>query len=375
MSRTIFETTAETFSAPLRRSGRSLFSLILVAIFIPILCSGCISVGKLRGFRDSQELISLDESRFQVESINVSPYGDILAVGYSSMRDKSNSQRDYPVVRLWSLEEEIPQLIGTKEVRDISVQKPQFSKDAKRLILAEESGWMNIDLEYFASNNKYGCEQVPFDSIRVLSKNAVFGASRAEDETWSIVELETQSKRLSLPEEVERVLAFSDSGRYIAAREKNPVGLGRGQERVVIWNLAEHTTSGGALTKMCTIDLEHYTDASLCSFSPDENFLVLKNSSRTLGIWSVRTGKQIAELEHNETINAFTFSPKEKKIAVCTSGKYANVYLWDMRKAKILQQQKDRSTERMTAVVFANDEKHIYTGDINGNVKKWQIKK
>ena len=346
---------------------------ITLLLFSCLFYMGCIGFTGTRGFKDSRPLIPLDENNLQIESMNVSSDGTLLAVGYSAAKPGLASASSSPVLRIWSIDQDIPQLLGAKRVNDLKILKPEFSYDGKTLFVAEKDGLMKMNLSNFSVSSETMSERLASDPVRLLSKNGTCAAIVSAEGQWSILNTKTQTMQPMQFGDIDRVLAFSESGKYVAVREKTSAETPRGKERIAVWNISTNP-SLNEISKVCEIDIEHFASPELCSFSPDDTTVAMVNRTGMLCVWSVRTGRLIEEMPHEDAISAFAFSPQEKRIAVCTSGRTAKLTLWDINRTKILQTQNDNSTDTMTAVVFSPDGKFIYTGDKNGNIKKWPVK-
>ena len=358
-----------------KHNGRLSIGLLLLNV---LLLPGCVGSLGARNFHESHELIPpLENSRLEIEAMNISPDGKLLAVGYSSMKSPSTdlSERQQPILRVWSIENETPQVIWSKSIDDVSALKPEFSRNGKTLVSAESTGISLLDLTNLQDNPDSPSHSMQLDSVQLLSKCGDFAVSIGKDGEISIIDVRNQSLHRTLPDEIDRVLAFSNSGNLIAAREKISASSPRGKETIAIWNIGEKNVAQGSISKLCVFEIEHYATPELCQFSPDEAMLAIVNRSGKIGLWGVRNGRMISELHHSEPITTFAFSPKERKLAVCTSSPTAKLYLWNVAKEKIVLKHQDRSTESMTAVVFSPEGAHIYTGDKNGNIKKWKAKK
>ncbi|MCL2305956.1 MAG: hypothetical protein FWC43_11490 [Planctomycetaceae bacterium] len=343
--------------------------LFLSGLLSCLLWTGCVGFYGTRGFKDSRPLIPLNENNLQIESMNVSSDGTFLAVGYSG----TGAVKGSPVLRVWTIDQDIPQLLGAKRVNDLKILKPEFSYDGKTLFVAEQNGLMKINMAEFPLRPEEATTRTVSDSVRILSQWGNYAATVSPEGQWAILNVKTQTSQPIQFGDIDRVLAFSDSGKFIAVREATTAETPRGKEQINIWSLSTNPTLS-EISKVSEIDIEHFASGELCCFSPDDTTLAVVNRTGVLGLWNVRTGRLIDELRQNEAITAFAFSPQEKRIAVCTSGPNAKLTLWDINRAKIVQTQTDSSTDAMTAVVFSPDGKFIYTGDKNGNIKKWPVK-
>jgi WD40 repeat protein len=286
---------------------------------------------------------------------------------------KGGSRANSPILRIWAIDQDVPQLLGAKKVNDLKILKPEFSYDGKTLFVAEQNGLMKINLAEFPLRPEEATTRTVSDSVRILSKKGDYAATVSPKGEWAILNVKTQTPQPIQFGDVDCVLAFSDSGKFIAVRETMSAETPRGKERIGIWGFST-TPSLNEISKVSEIDIEHFASGDLCCFSPDDTTLAVVNRTGVLGLWNVRTGRLTEELRQNEAITAFTFSPQEKKIAICTSGQNAKLTLWDINRTKIVQTQTDPSTTAMTAVVFSPDGRFIYTGDKNGNIKKWPVK-
>jgi len=338
-----------------------------------ILLSGCAGFHGIRGFKDSRPLIPLNESNLQIESMNVSNDGAFLAVGYSGTQTGSMVSPPSPVLRVWAIDHDVPQLLGAARVNDLRIHKPEFSYDGNTLFVAEQNGLMRINMAEFPYRPEEATKRTVSDSVRILSQRGNYAATVSPEGQWAILNIKMQTAQPIQFGDIDSVLAFSDSGKFIAVREKTSAETPRGKERIAIWSLSKEPGLN-EIVKVQNIDIEHYASPDLCYFSPDDSTVAMINRTGVLGLWNVRSGRLIDELRHSEAITAFAFSPQERRIAVCTSGRNAKLTLWDMNRAKILQTQTDSSTDTMTTVVFSPDGKSIYTGDKNGNIKKWPVK-
>ena len=335
-----------------------------------VLLAGCAGFQGTRGFKDSRSLIPLNESNLQIESMNVSSDGALLAVGYSGTGSTGTNS---PVLRVWAIDQETPQLLGTQKVNDLKILKPEFSYDGKTLFVAEQNGLLKINMTEFPSRPGEATRRTASDSVRILGKRGNYVATVSPEGEWTILDVKTQTSQPLQFSDIDRVLAFSDSGKFIAVRGTTSAETPRGKERIGLWSLSTNPTLN-EITKVSEIEIEHFASAELCYFSPDDTTLAMVNRTGVLGLWNVRTGHLTEELRQNEAITAFAFSPQEKRIAICTSGRNAKLTLWDINRGKVVQTQSDSSTDAMTAVVFSPDGKFIYTGDKNGNIKKWPVR-
>jgi RNA polymerase sigma factor (sigma-70 family) len=102
------------------------------------------------------------------------------------------------------------------------------------------------------------------------------------------------------------------------------------------------------------------------AFSPDGKTLALAGLGQGLGLWDVKTGKQIRQLPAGERIRSVAFSPNGKLVA--TIGNVSAV--WDVASGKILRKLRPNSDYLALSpdgkqIAFALlDEKTIYLDDV-----------
>lgn len=403
-------------------------SIIITLLFAEMLLgclfmSGCSGFPGTKKFKEPQPVISRNDSTHAIESMNISSDGTLLAVGYSpiilgsSERNlaayqqasfngtgasnnavySSSTIASQPILRIWALDkEESPQLLGTQPINNLRVHTPKFSRDNQSIFVAEHNGILQILLNelfvwreslkngtstsqtpdmYLLPNTvvqkAYECEE----PIQLLSRHGRLATIVSPEGECSILNIRSKTVRFQLFGDIDRVLAFSDTGQFIAVRERMSTDLPRGNERIAVWSIPSKSSQDG-VAKVSQIDIEYFASEELCRFSPDGTTLAMVLRPRTLGLWNVRSGKLISELNHDNSIRGFAFSPTEKQIIVCTaeSGKGAQLTLWDTNKNNILQTQNDKTTDEITAVVFDPDGKSFFTGDRNGNIKRWLVR-
>jgi WD40 repeat protein len=73
-------------------------------------------------------------------------------------------------------------------------------------------------------------------------------------------------------------------------------------------------------------------DAEVSAFSPDGSYVVSADFGKTARVWETSTGKEIAQLPHDDVLMFLIFSPDGKYIASGSGDQTARV--WEARQAK-----------------------------------------
>jgi hypothetical protein len=166
-------------------------------------------------------------------------------------------------------------------------------------------------------------------------------------------------------------------------------GIFDGKEVGPFWhfNIRDcHVTNIGRLK---VVTLKGHTGTVNCvSFSPDGKMLVSGSKDKTIKLWDVATGKELATLKgHTSSVNCVVFSPDGKTVA---SGSDQTIKLWDVATSKELAKLWNAPTEKERAnvktldyaaslfapyfVVFSPDGKTLFAGcQLDGLTKQWDI--
>ena len=130
-------------------------------------------------------------------------------------------------------------------------------------------------------------------------------------------------------------------------------------ETVTIWD----TSNWEVLFKLTHDRLSTVTSVS---FSPNDPY-VATASDETARIWSTLDGKELLRFQHNNRVNAVSFSPNGKHLGSASDDGTARV--WDTTTGEELARLPH--SERVNTVVFSPDGTRIATAGINGDVLVW----
>ena len=73
--------------------------------------------------------------------------------------------------------------------------------------------------------------------------------------------------------------------------------------------------------------LRHTDKVNQAAFSPDATRVVTASDDKTVRIWSVNVGAEIAVLEHNGLVNFVAFSPDGTRVVTASQDHTARI--WD----------------------------------------------
>jgi WD40 repeat protein len=272
------------------------------------------------------------------------------------------------ILQIWNIEKKKHILVGRQ--RAGSNLATTFSPDSQYVIACGSTGIIRVRV------GDENVEVIPLEEPKHISGDGSLVACLT-NEGWQVRSVDTQSKVLELPENVDRFLAFSPNNQYVATtikKENTP----EGGSTVGVWPLQEQENNE-TLTPSCEISVpSHFPSAERTRFSPNGRLLALPSrQGGYVGVWDVQNGKMYKELGvHDGSIRTLEFSRDGKLLAVGTQeagGKYGKVYVWDVISGT-KNEFDDKQAKGVTALCFTSDNETIFFGNSSGDIKQVNIK-
>ncbi|MUG95108.1 hypothetical protein F7734_23195 [Scytonema sp. UIC 10036] len=129
--------------------------------------------------------------------------------------------------------------------------------------------------------------------------------------------------------------------------------------------------SGLALLPRSVANMSHEDEVNAVAFSPDGKYLATASDDNTARVWNAASGKEVFLLKHEDKVNAVAFSPDGKYLATASDDNTARV--WNAASGKevfLLKHNPDEITN-VTNITFSPDGKYLTTSDRDKTVKVW----
>jgi WD40 repeat protein/tRNA A-37 threonylcarbamoyl transferase component Bud32 len=155
-------------------------------------------------------------------------------------------------------------------------------------------------------------------------------------------------------------IAYSPDGRQLASSSRDGT--------IKLWN----AENGRQLETLHG----HKGDVNSVTYSPDGKKLASGADDRTVKLWDVATRRELAILGgHGGDVMSVEFSPNGKLLA---SAGNKTILLWDVQQALATHTGRpiarlNRHTDRIYGLAFTPDGRHLWSGDYQGTVNRWDI--
>jgi len=118
-----------------------------------------------------------------------------------------------------------------------------------------------------------------------------------------------------------------------------------------------------------TFPFENFNETQYCSvrFSPDGSTLAVSSNDRNLNLWSVKTGKRIAQFrDPDDSLEYIKYSPSGNRILTCNKSK-GNARIWDIRTGETVML---AGADELSVGLFSSDGHHVLIRSYQGSLMK-----
>jgi WD40 repeat protein len=107
------------------------------------------------------------------------------------------------------------------------------------------------------------------------------------------------------------------------------------------------------------------------ALSPDEHRAISGGADKTVRLWDLETGTELAKLEgHSEAVRDVAFAPDGKRVA--SAGQDGTLRLWDLTEKKTLRTLKGHDGA-VRCVAFTPDGKRLLSGGADRSLRVWDV--
>ena len=341
--------------------------LLFVALaLITTVCTGCgLTARSLGAINRSLPVTPLTPSKdySPVQTLVISPDQKYLIQG-QHITAKEGESFSGDVLQIWEIGKKKNTLVSKHQTG--ANLAATFDPDSKHVISCNNMGIIRVKLQDNTT------QVFTLEEPKYLSEDGTLVAC-SDGEGWLIRSTTSNDMVITLPDTVERFLAFSpDKNRFAATLKRNSQATAG--SAVGIFSLS--TEAEPELEQ--SFALPHaFATAEKTRFSPNGRSLALSSRQGYIGIWDVATGKMHQELGiHDGSIRTLEFSPDNKLLATGTqetNGKHGRIYVWDALTGKRLSQIDETQAKGVTALCFSDDNETIFFGNSSGEVKEHNI--
>lgn len=120
------------------------------------------------------------------------------------------------------------------------------------------------------------------------------------------------------------------------------------------------------------VRLPHYQPVTLMAFSPDSRYILTASLDKTVRVWDVQTGKEMAHMTHGMDITAMAFSPDSKLVVSAGCDLPLDSFFCIQSSARVWEAATGKEIARVTQtgrakyVVFSPDGRLVISGGCDG---------
>jgi WD40 repeat protein len=163
-------------------------------------------------------------------------------------------------------------------------------------------------------------------------------------------------------------LAVSPDGQTLAAVAQYSPPAGRGEKRVVVWDVA----TGKRRVHFVPPSEGRAFVGGAAAFSPDGRVLAASGNDGTITFWDLATGKERLRIRGtSDQIWHLAFSPDGKTLAGSVFGKA--VCLWDTATGRERPERTEGHRSEIIHVAFTANGKELATASNDGTVRLWEV--
>lgn len=237
---------------------------------------------------------------------------------------------------------------------------------------------------------------LPYYSVQ-LSRGGDWLAGQCDDGSWELVDLTEPKRVLIFPKDktipnargpitVVKIIDISPDGSLVATEYVDSDRTDSEKKSIAIWDLKapRSVPLNEAVLPLTPLFVTSFyvnepSIRPLGRFSPSSSSIAFRSKEDCVAVYQSANGALLAELgEHGRKISALDFAPTVPSLAVGLEGEQGTLFLWDIRKGKILRSRSDRpedeATGTITALTIVPDGTLVQYGTSHEMIRQWDIR-